>query len=131
MGHHGGWLSCARGDARGGQRVRRPRARRVRRGAARRLLLRLPRRAGWDADPLPAKPDPPESDIVFIVESEQVEKDGKLARVPKLSESVRTARYIGIEIPRDLRELRPFGPNLLETWQGMVRSAFRNLFAQN
>lgn len=83
------------------------------------------------ADPLPAKPDPPESEIVFVLGSEQVEKDGHVARVPKLSASGRSSRYFGIEIPRDVRELRPFGPNLLEMWQGMVRQAFRDLFALN
>lgn len=81
------------------------------------------------ADPLPPKPDPPESEIVFMVGSEQIEKDRYRARVPTLPETGRSSRYIGIEIPRDLRELRPFGPNILELWQGMVGSAFRDLFA--
>jgi len=82
-------------------------------------------------DPLPPKPDPAESDIIFMVGSEQAEKDGHVSRVPTLPESGRGAHYFGIEIPRDLRELRPFGPNVLEIWQGMVRGAFRDLFALN
>ncbi len=81
------------------------------------------------ADPLPVKPDPAGSEIMFMVGSEQTERDGHRTRIPTLPEMERASRYSGIEIPKDVQALRPHRPQLLARWQETVREAFTKAFA--
>lgn len=87
-----------------------------------RLLCVLP-----TADPLPPKPDPDESDIVFAVQSHRTDDGEYCPWLP--TESVHEARYVGIAIPHDLRALRSHETGSLEAWQTMVRKAFSAMFA--
>ncbi len=87
-----------------------------------RLLCILP-----TADPPPAKPDPNEDDITFAVKSARTPGGG--VGVDRPDWPLEQTRYIGIQIPHDLRSLRAFGPDLLTAWQLIVREAFQEVFA--
>jgi predicted GNAT superfamily acetyltransferase len=81
------------------------------------------------ADPLPPKPDPDDAEITFAVRSWRMHGSGRSGSVTPSVEIWEKARYIGIEIPRDLKTLRPHGPKLLEDWQAAIRLAFTEGFA--
>lgn len=81
------------------------------------------------ADPLPAKPDPRDAEIVFAVRSWRMHGGGRGMSVSPDAHIWQTGRYIGIEIPQDLRAVRAHGPKFLEDWQAAVRLAFTEGFA--
>ena len=81
------------------------------------------------ADPIPPKPDPDDAEITFAVRSWRMHGSGRSGSVTPSVEIWEKARYIGIEIPRDLKTLRPHGPKLLEDWQAAIRLAFTEGFA--
>ncbi|MDQ6905721.1 MAG: hypothetical protein M3176_02730 [Chloroflexota bacterium] len=89
-----------------------------------RLLCVLP-----TADPLPPKPDPTEGEIRLIVASHFAEDDTPTVTLLPIERSRNGSQYVGIEIPQDLRSLRPHGPQLLARWQETVREAFMTAFA--
>jgi len=78
------------------------------------------------ADPLPAKPIIPESDLFTIVRTRQM-RDGLLAPDPRERE---WARFVAIDIPPDLRPLREQAPQIINLWQRAVRQAFEEAFAR-
>ncbi len=79
------------------------------------------------ADPLPAKPDPDASAILFTVQSDQADDGGY--RVRHSVWSLPAPQYLGIQIPHDLQAIRPAGPDVLSAWQTAVREAFTEAFA--
>lgn len=87
-----------------------------------RLLCILP-----TADPLPAKPDPEESDMAFAVQS--AHDDSGAVGMYRPVWLLQQNHFIGIQIPHDLRALRARGPDVLMTWQSTIREAFEEAFA--
>ncbi len=80
-------------------------------------------------DPLLAKPDPRDGETTFAVRSWHMHGGGPGVSVSPAADIWAKARYIGIEIPRDLKSVHPHGPKLLEDWQAAVRLAFIEGFA--
>jgi predicted GNAT superfamily acetyltransferase len=81
------------------------------------------------ADPLARKPDPADAEIAFIVHSWHMHGGGQNVSVLPDAGIWQRGRYIGIEIPRDLKAVQAHGPKFLEDWQAAVRLAFVEGFA--
>jgi predicted GNAT superfamily acetyltransferase len=82
------------------------------------------------ADPLPAKPDPADAEIIFAVQSRQTDDGGRSLSSSPLDDIWGKPRYIGIEIPKDLNAMRSHGPELLAKWQAAVRLCFTEGFTK-
>ncbi len=81
------------------------------------------------ADPLPAKPDPKDTAITFAVHSWRMHGGGRNISVSPAVDMWQKERYIGIEVPRDVKAVQAHGPKFLEDWQAAVRLAFIEGFA--
>ncbi len=81
------------------------------------------------ADPLPPKPDPTDAEITFAVHSWHLRGGGHSMSVSPDVGIWQSKRYIGIEIPHDMKRVRAHGPKALEDWQAAVRLAFIEGFA--
>jgi predicted GNAT superfamily acetyltransferase len=80
-------------------------------------------------DPLPTKPDPADAEITFVVHSWHMHGGGRSVSVSPDAAIWQRGRYIGIEVPHDLKAARSHGPEFLEGWQAAVRLAFTEGFA--
>lgn len=89
-----------------------------------RLLCILP-----TADPLPAKPDPDDSEIQFMVSVTGKNHAELLIANDDAEQALNRWQYLGIQIPQDLQTLRAQGAESLISWQAAVRSAFNRAFA--